>query len=199
MSKGTRAVGCGAGEAAPRLRSIVRLCSSMATTPRVLPGSRIADFQRPVDGVVLGRKAVAMDYRPLDATDLSDVMRARPAHSCPLGVHHRIARKAGSIPTKPTFLPGDAIPTSARGASAPGVRPSTRSRLPGSGATRRAMSARTSCEPGTQFLAGLARLGSRSRQGATDSCLPVPCADPPANPAAAAPTRSRPGCSLRWS
>ena len=41
--------------------------------PCVLPGSRIADFERPVDGMVLGRKAVPMDYRPLDATDLSNV------------------------------------------------------------------------------------------------------------------------------
>ena len=38
----------------------------------VLPSSRITDFQRPVDGVVLGRKAVPIDYRPLDATNLSD-------------------------------------------------------------------------------------------------------------------------------
>ena len=41
------------------------------TLPGAFPSPRITDFQRAVDGVVLGRKAVAIDYRPLDATDLA--------------------------------------------------------------------------------------------------------------------------------
>jgi hypothetical protein len=40
------------------------------TLPGALPSPRIMDFQRPVDGVVLGWKGVPIDNRPLDLTDL---------------------------------------------------------------------------------------------------------------------------------
>jgi hypothetical protein len=38
--------------------------------PGILPSPWITDFKCPVDSVVLGRKAITIDYRPLDSTDL---------------------------------------------------------------------------------------------------------------------------------
>ena len=37
----------------------------------ILPGPRISDFERPVDRMVLGWKAVPIDYRALYAADFS--------------------------------------------------------------------------------------------------------------------------------
>jgi hypothetical protein len=39
--------------------------------PGILPSPRITNFQRTVDGVVLGWKGVPIDYRPLDVINHS--------------------------------------------------------------------------------------------------------------------------------
>src|ERR1700677_4758410 len=64
----------------------------------IFPSSRITGFQRPVDGVVLRRKAVPVDYRPLDASNLSDI--DEPAEGAAVFLEFIVAKIA-----KPEIFP----------------------------------------------------------------------------------------------
>ena len=166
--------------------------------PGAVPCSRIVDFVRPVNRVVLGREAVPWT--------IDRLMRSTsPTYTSPPNAF--LSSWSSSSDSSQSRKYSHQADFSSRRCHSNICARSQHARCSsvhwasssGSGASSRAVSAPTSCKPCAQFLARLARLGSSVVAGHDRSLLPVPCADLPANPAAAAPTCSRPGCSPRWS